>query len=183
MRIEDRATLDDLCNTREEGKTELVDGELRHMSPTGALPGYAGGEIFASLRDHARRTGSGIAFPDNVGFVVSLPNRQSFSPDAAFYTGPAPQMQFAVGAPVFAAEVRSQGDYGATAEQELRAKRDDYFAAGALVVWDVDLMSEDVVRSYRAEAPEEPLVFGRGARAHAEPAVSGWSMPVDDLFF
>ena len=57
-------------------------------------------------------------------------------------------MKFLNGAPVFAVEVRSEGDYGSTAEQEMAQKRADYFAAGTLVVWDVDLMSEDVVRSY-----------------------------------
>ena len=33
------------------------------------------------------------------------------------------------------------------------AKRADYFAAGTLVVWDVDLLSSDVVRVYRSTAP------------------------------
>lgn len=177
------ASIDDLCRLPGGTKAELVNGELRLMSPTGGLPGFAGGEIFASLREYARRTRSGIAFPDNVGFVVHLPNRGSFSPDAAFYTGPDPGMEFPQGAPVFAAEVRSQGDYGPQAEREMAEKRADYFAAGTRVVWDVDLMGPDVVRSYRSDAPDQPLVFRRGEVAHAEPAVPGWSMPVDDLFF
>jgi len=29
----------------------------------------------------------GYAFPDNVGFLVDLPNRSSLSPNAAFYIG------------------------------------------------------------------------------------------------
>ena len=61
-------------------------------------------------------------------------------------------------------------------------KRDDYFAAGTLVVWDVDLQSDDVVRVYRAVAPRTPTVYRRGEVAEAEPAVPGWMMPVDDLF-
>src|SRR5205809_3527026 len=56
----------------------------------------------------------------------------------------------------------------------------DYFAAGTLVVWDVDLLGADVVRVYRAR--ERPTVYRRGDVAEAEPAVPGWSMPVDDLF-
>jgi Uma2 family endonuclease len=61
-------------------------------------------------------------------------------------------------------------------------KRADYFAAGTLVVWDVDLLSTDVVRVYRSTKPNEPSVYRRGEIAEAEPAVPGWSMPVDDLF-
>jgi len=91
-------------------------------------------------------------------------------------------MRFFEGAPVFAVEVRSEGDYGADAEIAISAKRADYFAAGTLVVWDVDLLSDDVVRVYRASNPLYPTVYRRGDMAEAEPAVPGWSMPVDDLF-
>ena len=42
-------------------------------------------------------------------------------------------MKFVQGAPVFAAEVRSEGDYGEAAERAMAAKRADYFAAGGLV--------------------------------------------------
>ena len=101
---------------------------------------------------------SGYAVPDNVGFVVDLPHRKSFSPDAAFYVGE-PTMKFAQGAPVFAAEIRSEGDYGPVAEQEMRSKRTDYFAAGTLVVWDVDLLSEDVVHVNRASDPIRPTNY------------------------
>jgi Uma2 family endonuclease len=113
---------------------------------------------------------------------VNLPHRKSFSPDAAFYHGEAPTMKFAPGAPIFAAEVRSEGDYGSAAEHELADKRADYFASGTQVVWDVDLMSEDVVRVYRADEPNKPTVYYRGDLAEAEPALPGWRMPVNDLF-
>ena len=61
-------------------------------------------------------------------------------------------------------------------------KRADYFAAGTLVVWDVDLLGDDVVKAYHADDPEHRKVFRRGDIADAEPAVPGWHMPVDDLF-
>ena len=83
---------------------------------------------------------------------------------------------------MFAVEVRSEGDYGPRAEKAMAAKRADYFAAGTLVVWDVDLLSDDVVRVYRAGDPERPTIYHRGETAEAEPAVPGWSMAVDDLF-
>ena len=64
----------------------------------------------------------------------------------------------------------------------MATKRADYFATGTLVIWDVDLLSDDVVKSYRVESPEQPKVFRRGEIADAEPAVPAWTMPVDDLF-
>src|SRR4030067_3542637 len=125
-----RATIENLYHVPENGKAEIVNGELIRMSPTGGKPGRASAEIYISLRQYERRTRSGFAFPDNVGFIVHLPNRDSFSPDAAFYSGPQPGMKFVEGAPVFAGEVRSEGDYGPEAERALAAKRAGYFAAG-----------------------------------------------------
>lgn len=175
-----RATIDDLYKTPD--KAELVNGVLVLMPPTGGQPGYAADEIYASLRAYVRRTGQGRAVGDNKGFLVNLPQRESFSPDAAYWVGDDPGMKFYDGAPVFAVEVRSENDYGPAAERAITAKRTDYFAAGTRVVWDVDLLSEDVIRAYHAHDPKHPTVYRRGEYAQAETAVPGWSMPVDDLF-
>ena len=181
MSTKTQATIEDLYRIRDRGKAEIVNGEVILMSPTGDMPARAGGAIYVSLRGVERRAG-GRAYPDNVGFRVNLPNRKSFSPDAAFYTGPPTGMKFLEGAPAFAAEIRSENDYGREAEAEIAAKRRDYFAAGTLVVWDVDLLSVDVVRVYRASDPDSPTSYRRGDTAEAEPAVHGWTMPVDELF-
>jgi Uma2 family endonuclease len=165
-----------------EGKAELVNGEIVHMPPTGDDPGYAGDEIYVSLREYAKRLKRGRAFADNKGFHVHLPHRESFSPDAAYHVGPRTGMRFLEGAPIFAVEVRSEYDYGPAAERAIAEKRTDYFACGTLVVWDVDLLSEDVIKSYKASDLEHPVIFRRGETADAEPAVPGWRMPVNDLF-
>ncbi len=165
-----------------EGKAELVDGKLMLMSPTGDMPGRAGGAVYLRLREYERRTGAGRAYTDNVGFLVNLPNRKSFSPDASFFTGKRFGMKFLKGAPIFAVEVRSESDYGPAAERDMAAKRRDYFTAGTLVVWDVDLLGDDVVRVFRAGDPDHPTIYRRGQQAEAEPALPGWSMPVDELF-
>ena len=180
MEVSTRASLRDL--SRAAGKAELVDGEIVPMAPTGDAPGTAGDEIYYSLRKYVEQTGVGHAVGDNKAFRVNLPHRQTFSPDAAYYTGPRTGMKFYAAAPAFAADVRSEGDYGPAAEQAMAAKRADYFAAGTLVVWDVDLLNEPVIRKYTAADPAQPVFFRRGDLADAEPAVSGWRMKVDDLF-
>jgi Uma2 family endonuclease len=181
-----RATIEDLYDVPENGKAEIIDGELVTFMPTGKRPGRVSSRIWRSLDDYEQAHGGGVAVNDNVGFIVDLPNRESFSPDAAWYLGEIgddeTEMDFYEGAPVFAAEVRSKEDYGPKAERKLADKRRDYFAAGTLVVWDVDVRSDKVVRAYRAEAPETPAIFRRGEIADAEPAVPGWRMPVDELF-
>jgi Uma2 family endonuclease len=64
-----KATIEDLYCLPDNGKAEIVDGEIILMSPTGEMPGRAGGSICVSLRQHEGRT-PGRAYPDNVGFHV-----------------------------------------------------------------------------------------------------------------
>lgn len=176
-------SIDDLHNA--EGKAELIAGRIVPLMPTGFRPGQVGGRICRSLDDHASKTSLGMALPGNVGFVVSelSSGRQSFSPDASYFTGtlPSNEMDFIDGPPTFAVEVRSKNDYGPSAEAEMAAKRADYFEAGTLVVWDVDPKAE-LVRSYRSDTPTQPTLFHRGQTADAEPAVPGWRLSLDDLF-
>lgn len=170
---------DELANT--EGKAEIVDGEIVLMSPTGPWPGYAADLIFLSLHQHVKRSKIGVACGDNRIFRVDLPIRKSFSPDAAYFVGNSRAMKYYQGSPQFAVEVRSAGDYGPRAERALAAKRAEYFAAGTLVVWDVDLLSQEIVKVYRADHPEEATIYRVGDIAEAEPAVPGWTMPVNDM--
>lgn len=182
MRTKRKATIEDLYHVPEDGKAEIVDGEMVVMEPSGFLHARAAGAIYSSLREYERRTKAGYAIPDNAAFKVNLPNRGSFSPDAAFYTGSPTGMKFLEGAPIFAVEVRSENDYGASAERKMAAKRADYFATGTLVVWDVDLLGDNVIRVYRASDPANPTMYRRGEAGEAELAVPGWRMPVDELF-
>lgn len=176
-----RVTIEDLYKITD--KAELINGKIVYMSPAGGDPGYAGDEVFVSLREYTRDSGDGRAVSGNKGFHVELPNRESFSPDAALYRGPNPGMRFFDGAPAFAVEVRSESDYGSAAERAMEEKRRDYFAAGTQVVWDVDLLGQDVVRKFTAPDATVPSEnFRRGETANAEPAVPGWRIEVDALF-
>src|ERR1043165_895615 len=174
-----KAPIEDLYKV--EGKAELVNGEIVEIPLTGGLPHLAAFRISMSLAAYEKETKRGYAIADSAAFIVNLPHRRSFSPDAAFYIGEI-TMKFFQGAPVFAVEVRSENDYGLRADRAMAKKRADYFAAGTLVVWDVDLIGADVVRVYRANDPERATIHHRGEIAEAEPAVPGWTMAVDDLF-
>lgn len=175
------ATIEDLYRSPAK-KAEIVGGRLVIMPQAGGLHGFAGGQILISLGEYARRTKRGYVMPDGVSFVVNLPNRRSFSPDVAFVNRVPLTENFIDGAPILAVEVRSKGDHGPAAERRMAEKRADYFAAGTLVVWDVDVLREQLVRVYRASDPLTPTTYRQGELAEAEPALPGWSMPVDDMF-
>ncbi len=178
-----RATLDDLYRT--EGKAELIGGRVVQYMATGIRPNEVAGNIYVSLRVYVAKTRRGRAFTDNIGYAIpELPSgRESFSPDASYYDGPLPAnlMRFVEGPPTFAAEVRSENDYGPAAEAKIAAKRVDYFAAGTQVIWDVDPIAETVT-CYRHTAQAQPVVFRRGGTADAEAAVPGWRIAVDEIF-
>jgi len=178
-----RATLDDLYKTPE--KAELIGGRIVRYTATGRKPNRVASRIFRSLDDHATQTGRGEAYTDNIGFAVpELPSgRESFAPDASYYDGPMPAdpMRFIEGPPTFAAEVRSENNYDATAAVEMADKRADYFAAGTQVVWDVDPLAE-CIHVYKAAAPNQPATYHRGQVAEADPAVPGWRVAVDSIF-
>jgi Uma2 family endonuclease len=178
-----RATLDDLLKV--EGKAELIGGRIVRYMATGHKPNRVAGRIYRSLDDHADAMGRGFVYTDSMGFAVpELPSgRESFSPDTSYYDGPLPKnpMRFVEGPPTFAVEVRSENDYGKSPEEEMAAKRADYFLAGTLVVWDVDPIAESV-RKYLPSSPDQPMLFHRGDQADAEPAVPGWRIGVDRIF-
>jgi len=178
------ATLDDLY--RVEGKAELVNGRIIHYVGSGDLPCEIAFEIAVRLRAYAKQSGVGKAYADGIAFAMIPPlsgGRESFSPDASYYTGPLPKnrMRFVEGAPDFAIELRSENDYGPAAEIEMASKRADYFEAGTKVVWDVDPIA-GTIASYTAATPQPAKLFAAGQIADAEPALPGWRLPVDELF-
>ncbi|QEH32605.1 hypothetical protein OJF2_10840 [Aquisphaera giovannonii] len=177
------ATLSDLYQAKV--KSELIAGRIVHLMPTDHRPNAIGGEIFVSLRQHARATGRGEAYTENMGFTVPelSSGREPFSPDASFYDGPLPDddMAFVAGPPTFAVEVLSKSDYGDAAEAGPAARRADSFQAGTLAVWDLDPRARCIC-SYQGGAPDRPVLFIEGQVADAGPAVPGWQVKVDDLF-
>lgn len=178
-----RATIDDLY--RVEGKAELIGGKVVEIMASGMRPGEVAANIYVSLRKFVQTRRLGIATNDGVGYAIAeiSSGRESFCPDAGYFAGPKPTnpMRFIEGTPTLAVEVRSENEYGPAAELEMASKRDDYFEAGTLAVWDVDPVSEQI-GLYTADKPERPVVFRRGQIANAASAVPGWTVPVDEVF-
>ncbi len=158
----ENSTLDDLL--RVDGKAELIGGRIVCFMPTGHLPSVLAFTIARLLHVYKKLHG-GVAHADGVAYAVPRlrSGRESFSPDASYYNGPLPvnRMRFIDGAPTFAAEVRSENDYGLQAELELANKRADYFEAGTLAVWDVDPVNQRV-HCFRIAAPLEKETFCKG---------------------
>jgi hypothetical protein len=92
MKSRSEATITDLYQIPENAKAEIVNGEVVLMSPTGGIPGRAGGKIYRSLDDYEQQMGNGYAFPDNVQDLRGGRANRTFdwnkwpdSPAAAWY--------------------------------------------------------------------------------------------------
>jgi Uma2 family endonuclease len=183
MSVSTRATIDDLH--RVEGKAELIGGRIVHLMGAEFRPSLIAANMHINLFAYASTLGRGWALINNVIFAVPelTSGRESFSRDSSYHLGlpPSNEMDAISGAPIFAIQVRSKGDYGKAAELEITAKRADDFEAETEFVWDVDFKAS-VVRSYLKEKPDQPILFGSGQDAEASPALPGWRLAVDSIF-
>ena len=81
MPLKVQATIEDLYHVPENGKAEIVNGELRLIPPTGDLPGSAAGEIrFTASARAAYRRGTSVprqcgVYSEPAESTVVLPRR------------------------------------------------------------------------------------------------------------
>lgn len=159
---------------------ELVRGELRTMSPTGAEHGRVALRIGRLLDAHAESTGSGVAFGAETGFVLSSDPDTVRAPDAAFVSKQRADrvgrtVEYWPGAPDLAVEVLSPND----TFHEVQEKALQWLAADtiAVLVLDPDQRTATV---YRGQG--DTHVYTAGDTLDLHEAVPGFSVAVAELF-
>ena len=129
------------CQKNPELRAELdAERKLLIMPPVHFESGYFEGEIFAELRNFAKKDGRGQAFSPSTGF--RLPDGSTRSADASWVSfeqinrlSAQERKSFAPVVPEFVAEIRSDSD------QLLRLKRnmtDVWIANGVPLAWLLD---------------------------------------------
>jgi len=63
MTSKTEATIEDLYRVPENGKAEIINGELVLTAPTGFWPSRAAGAIYRSLSDHEQKRERAMPFP------------------------------------------------------------------------------------------------------------------------
>lgn len=132
------ANEDDLIErSRQGGRFELVDGEIREVSPAGFSHGEISVRLAALLLEHVRRDGLGRVVDSSTGF--RLPSGNVRAPDVAFVAASRIDAAgvprgFFPGAPDLAVEVLSPSDR----VRELLDKVGEWLQSGARLVWVVD---------------------------------------------
>jgi Uma2 family endonuclease len=169
-------TADELLQLPDDGsRYELVEGELRKMSPTGAdysaIALWIGANLVGYLKQHNIR---GRAYGADGGFVMSRKPDTVFSPDVGYVVPERviSSTRFFPGYPDLAIEVVSSSD----SYSEVLEKKDHYLNAGTRVVVIVD-PRRSMVQVYRTSGLTNVTDV-----LTVDDVVPGWSMTLDDIF-
>lgn len=175
MTVATHMTADELLRLPDDGsRYELVQGELRKMSPSGAHHARVAARVITRLSNHVEREQLGAVYSSEGGFRLSRNPDTVRAPDAAFVRADrvADTLSFFEGPPDLAVEVVSPGDR----YTEIEEKTLDWLRAGAraVVVVDPRTRSVRVHRSSGAVTVADVL--------EVDDVVPGWRLPLDELF-
>ena len=133
-------TAEELFRMPEDGfRYELVEGELRKMSPSGSEHAAIIGRLTVRLGQHVEANNLGLYFGAEAGFKIASDPDTVRAPDLAFVSRErVPESgipkNFWPGAPDLAVEVVSPGD----TFNEVEEKVEQWLAAGTREVWIVN---------------------------------------------
>lgn len=174
-------TVEELLHMPDDGqRRELVEGELRTMTPAGHPHGRIAVRITWPLAQHVEENGLGAVYAAETGFLLSRDPDTVRAPDGAFIrrervdevgeTG-----GYWPGAPDLAVEVVSPGD----AYAEVEGKVAEWLRAGSRMVVVVDPANR-TVRVHRS--PTDVTTLAGDGEIEGGDVVPGWRLPVRDLF-
>jgi Uma2 family endonuclease len=159
---------------------ELVEGELRVMSPAGWEHGAIVGNLQTILGAFIRQNRMGRVFGAETGFQLQTDPDTVRAPDFAFIAKKRlpkklPSSSYWPGPPDLAVEVLSPSDRTGEVDEKITA----WLSAGAQAVWVVDPKLQIVIIHLTGKRAQIRSV---GETLEGEPVLPGFSCSVDELF-
>lgn len=172
-------TAEQLFESPDLGRCELVRGEVLMMTPAGYQHGQIAAHLARLLDDFVRQHSLGSVTGAETGFHLHSEPDTVRAPDAAFVRAarlPAePVIKFFPGAPDLAVEVLLPGDRAGA----LQEKIEDWLAAGTQAVWVVDPGPRTVAVYTR----HQPVAVYRAAdELPGGEVLPGFRVPVAEIF-
>lgn len=164
----------------EDGRFDLIDGEVIRLSPSKPLHGNVASRIVQQLGNYADALALGSVFTAEAGFLVAHNPDSVLCPDAAFVRHarlPDKSLwtSFFPFAPDIAVEVLSPSERRRQIERKVAL----YLAAGAAMVWLVD-PSKHSITVHQLDKP--PSTLREGDTLDGGEALPGFILPLTDLF-
>lgn len=171
-------TADELLAMPEDGiRRELVEGELREMTPAGGDHGEIGMRLGWRLAQFVETERLGVVYNSDTGFRLARDPDTVRCPDVGFIAKERYARFRGVvdRAPDLAVEIVSPTD----SYSEVRAKVHQYLDAGTRLVVVIDPPTQ-TVDVYRSRADHRELTTADVL--DLDDVVPGWKMPVSDIF-
>ena len=167
---------------RNDGRFELVDGEVVELAPACRVHGRTASNISAAFYNYCRRTGAGWSEVD-VGYTVHTGPDTVRGPDVSLVLDETPddeeQRAFILGAPDIAVEVVSPSNTAS----EMERKVAEYLAAGSQRVWVVyQAMPRNPRRVIVHRANGTSTTYTGNDVVTDEELLPGFSLPLSEIF-
>ena len=161
------------------GRTELIDGVVKHYMPTGHPHGFYESTITAALHNYARRERSGRALSGEVGVYIRRNPDTVRAIDAGYISkerlADAKPSGYLDVAPEIAVEILSPSDKWI----DVHDKLEDYFEVDVVQVWVVDPRYRRV-HVYRSTT--DVTVLTEIDLLTASDVLPGFELPVAEIF-
>jgi Uma2 family endonuclease len=163
----------------EDGRYELVNGELVSMGNSGMEHGYIASNLIIFLGGLVRSQKLGVICDSSTAFTMKTGNKRS--PDVSFVAKERLQgvkrlpKGYFQGSPDLAVEILSPNN----TVEEIHDKIVEYFDNGTRLVWVIH-PDEQYVLVYHSPSPDVFLKVGD--RLDGEDIVPGFSLPIVELF-
>jgi Uma2 family endonuclease len=166
--------------SRHDGRCELVQGELKMMSPAGGRHGRIAMNVARLLANHVAAHQLGVVYAAETGFILSRHPDTVRAPDVAFVSAERQaaiddETGFVPFAPDLAIEVISPNDAFSAVEEKAFA----WLEAGTRLVLLVDPANR---RLHDYRAADQIAVLNESDLLDASEVVKGWQLKVGDLF-
>tara|TARA_R110002072_G_scaffold302710_2_gene487834 strand:+ start:462198 stop:462797 length:600 start_codon:yes stop_codon:yes gene_type:complete len=174
-------TAADLLKLSNDGlRYELVEGEVRAMSPAGNKHGKIAAALLCLIGPHVRDHKLGAVYAAETGFLIQQNPDTVRAPDVAFVSQArldevGPVDGYWPGAPDIVAEVVSPNDRFSDTEHKALS----WLEAGSQIVWVVD-PAQAHVTEYRGVS--EIRVLSSEEKLTAELLLPGWKVRISELF-
>lgn len=179
--IQKPVTAEDLLRMPDDGlRRELVEGEVRTMTPAGNVHGRIAIRVAARLFQHVEANDLGVVLAAETGFKIASDPDTVRAPDVAFVLRERVEAAgdlegYWPGAPDLAVEVVSPNDAYAEVEEKVA----DWLAAGTGMVVVVNPRGRTATVRLSVK---DITVLGEGDVLDGGNVVPGWTLPVADIF-